>query len=114
MILVGAWVEIWLQEGGGAGSYGEEKWKHKTTEVVDPYIYFYLFAAQLVVTIFIDFFENICGRMWVADVQQFNFENQGGTARNHVASSTITVTQRRWNGQFSLLAYKKKTNEIQS
>lgn len=47
----------------------KDKWKDW------PYIDFYLFAAQLVITVFVDLFENICGWLWITNVQQFHFKD---------------------------------------
>lgn len=48
---------------GNERKANKNKWKDW------PYIDFYLFAAQLVITIFVDLFEDICGWLWITDIQ---------------------------------------------
>lgn len=78
--------------------------EQKTTEDW-PYINFYLFAAQLVVAIFVDFLEHIGCWMRITNIEKFNFKDQCSAAGNHITSTTITIAQRWWNGQFSLFTW---------
>lgn len=67
----------------------------------DPYISVYLIAAQLIVLIGIDLFENICRWFRFANSEQFNFKNQCSAAGDNIASTSVTITQLWWNGQFT-------------
>lgn len=66
------------------------------------YIWIYLITTQLLVGILIDLFENICCGRRVASVDEFNVEKERSTTGNHISSSTLSITEMRWNYQLSL------------
>lgn len=67
----------------------------------DPYILVYLFAAQLLVTVFIDFLENIGGWWAVANIDELNIKDQSGLGWDNIASTAIAIAQLWWNGKFT-------------
>lgn len=102
----------WLRR-RGQGQHMNRRTKKKTDKKkLDPYICDYLFAAQLIIWVGIDLFEHIGRWFWIADGNQFNFENQCSTAGDDVASTTVTVAQLWWDGQFTLFTWNEPNQSI--
>lgn len=68
---------------------------------IQTYIFNYLFAAQLLVTITINLLENICHWTLITNIDQFNFKNQSGATWNNITGSTVTIAQWWWDRQSS-------------
>lgn len=60
--------------------------------IPDPYIDVYLFAAQLLVLVVIDLFEDVGWWGGIANMNQLNIEVEGGLWWNDITSSTITIS----------------------
>lgn len=58
----------------------------------------------MIVTVGVDFLENV-GHWWsILDAEALDFENERRLWWNAIAGTDVAVTKARWNGQLTLLA----------